>query len=97
MIIRSCNDTLAHHRGLITGHERLAAESCFLPGVRHLASSHRYQMSRSVEFDSEQINEYVWRRLVMFNTANVASPNFGTKIYDHLSPWTASPSAAAAV
>ena len=30
-----------------------------LPGVRHLASSHRYQMSRSVEFDSEQINEYV--------------------------------------
>ena len=30
-----------------------------LPGVRHLTSSHRYQMSRSVEFDSEQINEYV--------------------------------------
>jgi hypothetical protein len=49
------------------------------------------------QFGSEQINEYVWRRMVMFNTANVASPNFGTKIYDHLSPWTASPSAAAAV
>jgi hypothetical protein len=34
--------------------------------------------------------------MVMFGTANVASLNFGAKIYDHLSLWIASPSAGAA-
>jgi hypothetical protein len=53
-------------------------------------------IGRSVEFDSEQINEYVWQRMAVFSTANVASQNFGAKIYDHLSLWIASPSAAAA-
>jgi len=48
-------------------------------------------MSRSVEFDGEQIKRIRLQRMVMFSTANVASPNFGTKIYDHLSPWIASP------
>jgi hypothetical protein len=51
--------------------------------------------SRTVEFDSEQINEYVWQKMVMFSTANVASPNFGAKIYELLSPSTSSRSAAA--
>jgi hypothetical protein len=97
-IFLSQSDYQALIEALRTGRRpRVIHVTWVLPGVRHLASSHRYQMSRSVEFDSEQINEYVWRRMVMFNTANVASPNFGTKIYDHLSPWTASPSAAAAV
>jgi hypothetical protein len=50
----------------------------------------------SFNLTANRFNDYVWQRMVMFGAANVASPNFGAEIYDHLSPSTSSHLAAAA-
>jgi hypothetical protein len=67
--------------GLILCSSRSIATLRANRSTRHEASGKRVNAidqtpvvkERSVEFDSEQINKYVYQRMVIFSTANVAS------------------------